>query len=305
LYIRRVGVNLNIVLIAVAIAAIVTGIYAWYQYVDLNMGRARGISNPIYYGDIAMMIFLFCSIGVLSVKSTWLKLLLIVSTIFALYAVLTSGTRGGWIAFPTLILLYISYNLWNVALWKRLLISILLAAVLVGTYHSSDSIVNQRVNQTIEHLSDYYTDNKMSSIGFRLEMWRASYLSAKDHDFLGAGENSFKPEVQRLVKEGKVHKGIQQFVDPHSQYFNSLLDQGIIGLVSLLLIFIIPLKVLLNNLKDHNQSHVSTMFSFSILLVFMEFMLTISALEIQIMTLFFAFSLSIFLGLFTYNRNYI
>jgi O-antigen ligase len=252
-----------------------------------------------------MLLFLFCLVGALSVKSAWFKLLLIVSTIFALYAVLTSGTRGGWIAFPTLIFLFISYDLWNVALWKRLLGSILLVVVLVGAYHSPDSITKQRVDQAIEQLSDYYTDNKMSSVGYRLEMWKASYLSANDHVFLGAGENSYRSEVQRLAKDGRVHEGLQKFVDPHSQYFNSLLDQGIMGLVSLLLIFIIPLKVLLNNLKDHNQSHISTMFSFSILLVFMEFMLTISALEIQIMTLFFAFSLSIFLGLFAYNRNYI
>jgi O-antigen ligase len=129
-------------------------------------------------------------------------------------------------------------------------------------------------------------------------------LIAKDHNFLGAGENSFKSEVKRLVQEDKVHKSLKSFVDPHSQYFNTLLDQGIIGFSSLLLIFFIPLKVLLNNLKNKNQSHVSAMFSSIILLSFMEFMITISTFEIQIMTLFFAFTLSIFLGLFTHNRHY-
>jgi len=252
-----------------------------------------------------MMLLVFCLVGAFSVKDVWLKLFLFVSVFFALYAALNSGTRGGWIAIPTLIILFMSYNIWHIALWKRLLGLILSLTVLVGAYHSPDLIVKQRVDLAIEQVSDYYTDHKMSSVGYRLEMWKASYLSAKDHDFLGARENSFRPEVERLAKEGKVHEGLQRFVDPHSQYFNTLLDQGVIGVFSLLLIFIIPLKILYSNLKDNNESHTSVMFSSALLLVFLEFMLTISALEIQILSLFFAFSLSIFLGLFTYNLKYI
>jgi O-antigen ligase len=175
--------------------------------------------------------------------------------------------------------------------------------VLAGTYHSPDLIVKQRLDKAIEQVSDYYTDNRMSSVGYRLEMWKASYLSAIDHNFLGAGENSFRPEVKRLAKEGRVHESLNRFVDPHSQYFNALLDQGFLGVISLLLISFIPLKILLSNLKDTNQSHASAILPSAILLVFMEFMLTISALEIQIIAIFYAFSLSIFLGLFTYNRN--
>jgi O-antigen ligase len=197
-----------------------------------------------------------------------------------------------------------SYNIWNIALWKRLLSLVLIVVVLVGAYHSPDLIVKQRLDKAIEQVSDYYTDNRMSSVGHRLEMWKASYLSAIDHNFLGAGENSFRPEVKRLAKEGRVHESLHQFVDPHSQYFNALLDQGFLGVISLLLISLIPLKILSSNLKGTNQSHESALFSFTILLVVMEFMLTISALEIQIMATFYAFSLSIFLGLYTHNRHY-
>jgi O-antigen ligase len=183
-----------------------------------------------------------------------------------------------------------------------------MAMVIFGVYQSDNLPVKQRVDTAIDQASNYLSDNKqghfLSSIGLRLEMWKASYLSAKDNNFLGSGENSYRPEIQRLVQEGKVHKSLVRFVDPHSQYFNTLLDQGIIGLFSLFLIFLIPLKVLLNNLKDHSQSQISVMFSSVLLLSYMEFMLTISTFEIQIMTLFFAFTLSIFLGLYTHNRHY-
>ena len=304
LYVRRIGVNLNIVLIGVAIGVIMTGVYAWYQYVELGVERVYGITNPIYYGNIVILLLFLSVIGLISVKNMWFKFLLIVAIFFGMYAALNSGTRGGWITLPILIILFMTYNVWNIALWKRLLSAIMMMIILVGTYYSPDFSVKQRVDNAIESVSAYYIDNRMNAVGYRFEMWKASYLSAKDHNFLGAGENSFKPEMKRLSEEGRVYKGLQYFTDPHSQYFNALLDQGLVGLVSLLFIFLIPLKALLNNLKDQSQSHASAMFSSIILLSFMGFMLTISALEIQIMTIFFAFSISIFLGLFTHNQHH-
>ena len=305
LYVRRVGVNLNIVLIGAAIGGIFSGVIAWYEYYYLSYSMAEGIAGShIYFGEIALLLSILSVFGLTTVKSDSIKLLLVVGFIFGGYAMLISGSRGGWITLPTILILFMSYNIWNIALWKRLLGSIMMVVILFGVYNSPELPVKQRVDIAIDEVVNYYSDNKMSSIGHRLEMWKASYLSAKDHNFLGAGENSFKSEMKRLAQEDKVHKSLQNFVDPHSQYFNTLLDQGIIGLASLLLIFFIPLKVLFNNLKNKNKSHVSAMFSSIILLSFMEFMITISTFEIQIMTLFFAFTLSIFLGLFTHNRHY-
>jgi O-antigen ligase len=305
LYVRRVGVNLDIVLIGAAIGGIFSGVIAWYEYYYLSYSMAEGVAgNHIYFGEIALLLSTLSVFGLMAVKGYPIKLLLVAGFIFGGYAMLISGSRGGWITLPTILILFMSYNIWNIALWKRLLGSIMMVVILFSAYHSPELPVKQRVDISIDEVVNYYSDNKMSSIGHRLEMWKASYLSAKDHNFLGAGENSFKSEMKRLTQEGKVHKSLQYFVDPHSQYFNTLLDQGIIGLASLLLIFFIPLKVLFNNIKNKNQSHVSAMFSSVLLLSYMEFMLTISTFEIQIMTLFFAFTLSIFLGLFAHNRHY-
>jgi O-antigen ligase len=305
LYVRRVGVNLNIVLVGAAIGGIFSGVIAWYEYYYLSYSMAEGIAGShIYFGEIALLLSILSVFGLSLVKSYSIKLLLAVGFIFGGYAMLISGSRGGWITLPTILFLFMSYNIWNIALWKRLLSSIMVVVILFSAYHSPELPVKQRVGVAINEVVSYYSDGEMSSIGHRLEMWKASYLSAKYHNFLGAGESSFKSEMKRLIQEDKVHESLQNFVDPHSQYFNTLLDQGVIGLTSLLLIFLIPLKVLFNNLKNKKQSHVSAMFSSIILLSFMEFMITISTLEIQIMTLFFAFTLSIFLGLFTHNRHY-
>lgn len=303
LYIRRVGVNLNIVLAGFAIGAIVTGIYAWYQHVELGLARAHGITNAVYYGDIVMLFFLFCVYGALVVKNIGFRLFLFIAAIFGLYAAIVSGTRGGWITLPSMLILLLTYNVWKVSLLKRLSVSILFLIIMIGVYQSPSTGVQARVNLTIENVSKYFSEGKMSSIGYRLEMWKTSWLIAKNDNFLGNGPNDYRSSAQIIVDTGQVHKGVAQFAGPHNQYVESMVNEGVFGLISLLAIFFIPMRIALKNLQDPKSLHISAMFVLTILVAYMEFMLSISSLTLQIMALFFAFSVSVFLGLFTYNRH--
>jgi len=144
----------------------------------------------------------------------------------------------------------------------------------------------------------------MSSIGYRLEMWKTSWLIAKNDNFLGNGPDDYRASAQKIVDTDQVHKGITKFAGPHNQYFESMVNEGVFGLMSLLAIFFIPIRIILKNLRDPKRQHVSAMFVLTILVAYMEFMLSISSLTVQIMALFFAFSVSAFLGLFTHNRHY-
>jgi len=304
LYIRRVGVNLNIVLVGFAIGAIVTGIYAWYQYVELGLARAHRITNVIYYGDIVMLFFIFCGYGALIAKNIWFRLFLFIAAIFGLYAALVSGTRGGWVTLPSVLILLLTYNVWNISLLKRLSASILLLLILVSVYQSPNMGVQARVNQTIENVSKYFSEGKMSSIGYRLEMWKTSWLIAKNDNFLGNGPDDYRSSAQKIVDTGQVHKSVTRFAGPHNQYFESMVNEGVFGLVSLLAIFFIPMRIILKNLHDPKSRHISAILVLTILVAYMEFMLSISALIVQIMALFFAFSISVFLGLFVHNRHH-
>ena len=149
-----------------------------------------------------------------------------------------------------------------------------------------------------------FSKGEMSSIGYRLEMWKTSWLIAKNDNFLGNGPDDYRASAQKIVDTGQVHKSVTRFVGPHNQYFESMVNEGVFGLMSLLAIFFIPIRIILKNLRDPKRQHVSAMFVLTILVAYMEFMLSISSLTVQIMALFFAFSVSVFLGLFTHNRHY-
>jgi O-antigen ligase len=303
LYVRRIGINLNIVLIGAAIATIVTGLYAWYQYVELGI-RVHGITNAVYYGDIVTILFVLSVYGILQAKNTWVRFLMFIAAIFGLYAALLSGTRGSWITIPSLMILLFTYNVWNISLFKRVLATILFLIILVGVYQAPSSGVKNKVNQTIENVSAYFSEHKMSSIGHRLEMWKTSWLIAKNDNFLGNGPDDYRSSAQKIVDTGQVNKGIARFAGPHNQYFESLVNEGIFGLISLFAIFFIPIRIALKILQDPKSKRIPAFIVITILLMYMEFMLSVSALVVQIMSLFFAFSISIFLGWLVHNRHY-
>jgi O-antigen ligase len=280
-----------------------TGIYAWYQYIELGV-RAHGITNAVYYGDIVILFFIFCVYGTLIAKNIWFRLFLFIAAIFGLYAALVSGTRGGWVTIPSILILLLTYNVWKISLLKRLSASVLFLIILVSVYQSPNMGVQGRVNQTIENVSEYFSKGKMSSIGYRLEMWKTSWLIAKNDNFLGNGPDDYRSSAQKVVDMGQAHKSITHFAGPHNQYFESLVNEGVFGLMSLLAIFFIPIRIILKNLRDPKSQHISAMFVLTILVAYMEFMLSISSLTVQIMALFFAFSISVFLGLFVHNRHH-
>lgn len=304
LYIRRVGVNLKIVLIGIAIGAILSGVYSWYQHVELGYGRPQGaLTNAVYFGDIMVLIFAFCLYGALYSKDLWFKLFMLLSSFFALYAVAMSGTRGGWVALISIFLLLIFYNVWNIPLRKRLIGFMVVVLTLVFVYQSPDLPVKSRISTTVNNVALYFSEGKMSSIGYRFEMWKASWLIAKKDNFLGNGIDDYQVSAKKISEEYGVHISVARFHGPHNQYFESLVNEGIFGVIALFAMFLIPLRVALNNIQQSKELDVSAIFVVTILVAYMEFMLSISALVIQSMSLFFAFSMAMFLGQLVYNAH--
>ena len=288
--------NLTIVLTGAALGAILVGMLSWYQYVAL------GIARPYIIGDIAVPLFAFCSYGLILYKRYWIKLLMLTATVFVLYAVAISGDRGNWAALPVIVLVLLVYNVFNMTLWARLAIPALAIFVAIVIYLSPNFPVKHRIDLTLDNVAAYFTEGKMSSIGIRLELWKASWLIVKRDNFLGNGIDDFQSDTAKLINAGKVRDYIGGF-GPHNQYFATLIDEGVFGLISLFSLLFIPLSVTLKNLHNKRKPHLAAIFVVTILLAYMVFMLSASSLVIQMRALFFAFSLVVFLGLFVYSTQ--
>ena len=297
LYTRRVGINWQIVLIGAAIGAILSAYLAWQDVDILSKPRVNGFTNAVYYGGIATLLWLFCLYGLFVTKGFLLRSFFAISFFAASYTVIASGTRGAWIALPLLLLLFLYFKTRDISLFKRLIGATAVLAVSILVYQFVLTDMHSRLNTAMDDVSGYYQQhNSKTSVGARLEMWRGSWLIAQDNYFIGQGASAYEQGVKNLVMQNEIDPYISRFFGPHSEYFRTLIEQGLLGFIALLGMFITPLYWLINKISIPDQSTPLAFFAGGIIVGFMVFMISVSALHIQIMSLFFSFSLSAIIG---------
>mgnify|MGYP007011639106 FL=1 len=108
------SVKFDVLLYSIPLGAFISGVIALYQYYILNLESAFYSQMKIQSGDMAMSLGLFSFViafHLLDINKTKLAVLVIISGIFGILASLLSFARGGWIAFPlVLIFLFALYN---------------------------------------------------------------------------------------------------------------------------------------------------------------------------------------------------
>ncbi|QJX01503.1 O-antigen ligase family protein [Alcanivorax sp. IO_7] len=104
-----------------------------------------------------------------------------------------SGTRGGWVVFPLLLAVLawaFGEGLPRRRLWP---LAGVLAALLIGGALLPQTGVRDRVDEAVDNLRDYAQGDAASSLGARLDMWRAGARLFVARPWLGWGEGGWKP----------------------------------------------------------------------------------------------------------------
>jgi len=304
IYIRKVGLDVDSIWVGSAIGSVLAGIYAYYQHTILGNSMAEGFTSHIYFGQMALILTLFSFIGLLMNKKLWVRGVLLIAVIVGFYAVISSGSRGGWVALPAVIVLFLSIKTAKPSFGKKAVFIGVLMSILYAAYQSPQFPVKSRVDKAVNGVIAYYQEGKVnSSSGLRLEMWKAAWLMTGDSKFLGVGEAQYHTNLEKLIKEGKVYKGLDNYSAPHSQYFNSLSEQGAAGLLTLFFMMLIPLKVALNKMKENKEIKFIGLFIAILIISYLDFMLTMDTLERQLMVLIYAFIISILVGVLSYSKK--
>ncbi len=145
------------------------------------------------------------------------------------------GGRTGYILFIiTLFTLFVLSYKKN--LIKTILFSFLFIVSLSTISYNFSSTVKSEVSLTIKSLKKVFYDNNFnSSIGKRLGFTKYSIDLISENPFLGVGTGDYMDEVRSLFSEK--HSYLNVISQPHNVYIKLLLQFGIIGLLSLFLIF--------------------------------------------------------------------
>lgn len=237
----------------VAVGGILVGGWALYQKFSLDLLRAGGYTLVIQFGNIAMLTGLFCLAGLAWAyvqKHRWLwVLVLLLGALGGLLASFLSGSRGGWLGLPlVLLVLYIAYG--NCFALRTRLVAV--AAVVVSAiaiYNIPQLVVQQRVQQAVQEVSRYLEGNSRSSAGARFEMWKGASQLFIEKPVLGWGDSNYKAAMNDLADHGRAHEIVRKFGHPHNELLNQAAKQGILGALALLALYLVPLGLFGRSLR--------------------------------------------------------
>lgn len=238
------------------IGNLLTATWALWQKLVLGLDRASGYTHKIQFGNISMLMGIFCLAGLGWASNQkrpkfWI-IFLIIGAIAGALGSLLSGSRGGWIGLPFVFLvLYKAYgNRIQNNTKAKVIGAVLLGALAV--YAIPQTGVKKRVNQAFSDIERYQTgESRTSSLGTRFEMWKGAIILIAEKPLLGHGWNGYNVEMTRLVNKGIIHPVV---IDrhAHNEYLDNFARRGILGLVSLLALYLIPLSLFSKRIKSED-----------------------------------------------------
>ena len=254
----------------------------------------------IHFGNFALVM------GVLSVLSLdWLKrdtlplrILKLAGFIAGACASILSGSRGGWVALPVFLIIFIFFRYGRVSL--RALLAIPLALILAGfiAYASSQSM-HHRINELYDDVTSLEHGNPDTSTGIRLQLYKAAMMVFVQNPVFGAGPEGFAGEMDAMQKAGVVTPmaaGLGRG-EVHNELLSRAAGMGIFGIISMLLIYLVPAGIFYRAMRSSAAKiRQSGMLGLVFVTGFMVFGLTAETLNLTMATAFYSLTVAVLLA---------
>jgi hypothetical protein len=107
--------------------------------------------------------------------------------------------------------------------------------------------VAHRIAEAVSDVSLYFAQgNATTSVGIRLELWKASWIMFSSHPILGVGRDQFFPTLQMLAQQGVLPVSpALEFSSSHNDILHFLATGGLLDLSFLLFMYGAPLRIFL------------------------------------------------------------
>lgn len=288
-----------------AIGAIGAGSWAGWQKLALSIDRAQGYTHVIQFGNLSMLLGILCLAGLgwayaQRHSHVWL-IFLAIGALFGILGSLFSGSRGGWVGIPFILLvLYRGYGR-----YLPLSLKITALAVVFGgatlMYALPQTGVQSRVHQAFNDVSRYASgESQLTSLGARFEMWKGATRLIMEKPLTGWGDNGYRQGMKALGDEGVVHPFVaKKFGHPHNEFLNAFAKRGVIGLGVLLALYLVPMSLFGRELHAPDLQRRSLAIGGVLLSVaYIDFGLSQSFLMHNSGVMMFAFLLAVLWGCF-------
>lgn len=246
---------------AIAIGCVTSAALAVVQFPVI--GRAEGFTNAIRFGNIAMLMGMFC--WILSLARNFSKIekfILWVSGSAGVFASVLSLSRGGWLILFVLPFIFLFYARDKAVKKKIMLLIVILWISLVAVF-SFVPLAKERIAQAETQITGYFEhrdEYAPTSVGARLEQWRLSWRLGWDKPLTGWGLSGIKQGRALYLEKGEAHPSIVGISHTHNEFLEMWASRGIIGVLALCAFYLIPIMIFwpkkntLREFSDNNKN---------------------------------------------------
>lgn len=270
-----------------AIAAVSIGIY---QHYILEIGRVNGWTNhPIYLGNLCVLLCLYAVIVTVTLRGTLsprVRQSLTLAILLLMFVAFLAGSRSSWLAIAGLLVLVD----WQEVNRGRLIGSGFILAVVIGTAFTliPELSAGFRVDEAIHNVQGILGGDYSSSIGQRVQMWKAAWLMFMDSPLIGVGSGFYPAEVASLVASGAVDAVLVAdpdtvFNQAHSEVMDILATKGLIGIFAYLALMFLPFRLFRKLATSNNlEARAFALMGQATIIAFLMFGLTLATFKVQI-----------------------
>lgn len=231
-----------------ACGALAAGLFAAFQVFVVGLDRAGGLMHPIQFGNLSMLMGLFCLAGLgwaLSLsdtKKTAYVLLLLLGALGGAAGSFLSGSRGGWVGTPFILLIIFKayYPLFSLRTKMLVVIGLLVAGFAVIS--SPHIPIKDRLNEAIHDVQQYRSGNSDTSVGARFEMWQGALQLGIQKPILGWSKDGYQQGMIALADQGKADPVVKPFTHAHNEFLDQIAKHGFVGLAVLLAMYLAAIR---------------------------------------------------------------
>ncbi len=263
-----------------AAGATVSGITALYQLISLGPEfRVLGIDSPITFGGLAIVMAFMVMTGWDYFRSQhrYLIIVPIVAFISGITTAILSQSRGVWLALPLL---------FGVLIWQYrkkagpvLLIAVTVIAIGITSMVPGNPLAPRTqlaIDQVISFSRGYTLEEGASP---RLELWKVAWELFQENPVLGVGQGAFQPIILDKISTGEISPGLSGLKEPHNIFLNAMVNNGMLGLLAVIICFAVPLYLLIGFLRKNIDGHSFAYAGIVLVIAFLHFGLTESLFQ--------------------------
>lgn len=232
----------------ILLISVIINLYVFYEHFSLGIRRAElGTERATIAAYIISIISSLALSIIFKLKICFKPYIALCYFIFSLSAIILTQTRAAIITFPLLSLLMIimDKDISKKNLAKTLCICLI---PLIGLCFLFKSTLESRYNEMKNDIFLYQQSNSNSSIGARFAMVISGLKTGHDNIYGQSAENRTKEINQLITNDGSLFgAGIYTNVHLHNEIVDNLSIKGIVGVISLLLIYMSLLYSSLRN----------------------------------------------------------